>query len=112
MWRPRNRPGRKRPEYRFPPSKDLIKKMANNHIQPQRLEKLFRRLVDIYSPSGKEGDLLDYLKGYLKRRNLPMTVQAVDEDRYNIILAPVNKDIQLAFIGHIDTVTAPDLDNF
>jgi len=86
--------------------------MANNHIQPQRLEKLFRRLVDIYSPSGKEGDLLDYLKGYLKRRNLPMTVQAVDEDRYNIILAPVNKDIQLAFIGHIDTVTAPDLDNF
>jgi acetylornithine deacetylase len=39
-------------------------------------------------------------------------IQAVDEDRYNLILAPTNKDIQLAFIGHIDTVTAPDLDNY
>jgi acetylornithine deacetylase len=86
--------------------------MANSHIQPQRLRKLLQRLVDIYSPSGKEGDVLDFLKGYLKRRNLPLIIQAVDEDRYNIILAPGNKDIRLAFIGHIDTVTAPDLDNY
>lgn len=86
--------------------------MANNRIQPHRLGKLLQRLVDIYSPSGKEGDALDFLKGYLKRRNLPVSIQTVDEDRYNIILAPANKDIQLAFIGHIDTVTAPDLDNY
>lgn len=86
--------------------------MANNRTQPQRLEKLLQRLVDIYSPAGKEVDALDFLKGYLKRRNLPVIIQAVDEDRYNIILAPENKDIQLAFIGHIDTVTAPDLDNY
>ena len=86
--------------------------MTNNRIQPQRLGKLLQRLVDIYSPSGKEGDVLDFLKGYLKRRNLPVIIQTVDEDRYNIILAPENTDIQLAFIGHIDTVTAPDLDNY
>lgn len=71
-----------------------------------------QRLVDIYSPSGKEVDVLDFLKGYLKRRNIPVIIQAVDEDRYNLILAPVDKDIQLAFIGHIDTVAAPDLDNY
>ncbi|MBU0485543.1 MAG: M20/M25/M40 family metallo-hydrolase [Proteobacteria bacterium] len=86
--------------------------MTTNRIQPQRLEKLLQRLVDIYSPAGKEGDVLDFLKGYLKRRNLPVIIQAVDEDRYNIILAPANIDIQLAFIGHIDTVAAPDLDNY
>ncbi|MBU0728503.1 MAG: M20/M25/M40 family metallo-hydrolase [Proteobacteria bacterium] len=86
--------------------------MTTNRIQPQRLGKLLQRLVDIYSPSGKEGDVLDFLKGYLKRRNIPVIIQAVDEDRYNIILAPAEKDIQLAFIGHIDTVAAPDLDNY
>jgi acetylornithine deacetylase len=86
--------------------------MTKNRIQPQRLAKLLQRLVDIYSPSGKEGDVLDYLKGYLKRREVPVIIQTVDEDRYNIILGPVAKDIQLAFIGHIDTVTAPDLDSY
>jgi acetylornithine deacetylase len=86
--------------------------MTNNRIQPQRLGKLLQRLVDIYSPSGKEGDVLDYLKGYLKRREVPVIIQEVDEDRYNIILGPVGQDIQLAFIGHIDTVAAPDLDNY
>ncbi|MCA1765143.1 MAG: M20/M25/M40 family metallo-hydrolase [Desulfobulbaceae bacterium] len=86
--------------------------MPNNRTQPKRLEKLLQRMVDIYSPSGKEGDLLDFLKGYLKRRDLPVIIQEVDDDRYNIILAPANIDLQLAFIGHIDTVAAPDLDNY
>ena len=49
--------------------------MTDQRIQPQRLGKLLQRLVDIYSPSGKEGDILDFLKGYLKRRNLPMLIQ-------------------------------------
>ncbi|MBU0480759.1 MAG: M20/M25/M40 family metallo-hydrolase [Proteobacteria bacterium] len=86
--------------------------MTTERINRQRLEKLLQRMVDIYSPSGKEGDLLDFLKGYLKRRNLPVVIQEVDEDRYNIILAPTDEDLQLAFIGHIDTVSAPDLDNY
>lgn len=86
--------------------------METNRIKPQRLKKLLQRLVDIYSPSGKEGDVLDFLKGYLKRHNLPVIIQAVDEDRYNIIVAPANQEIEMAFIGHIDTVPAPDLDNY
>jgi acetylornithine deacetylase len=86
--------------------------VKNNRIKPQRLRKLLQRLVDIYSPSGKEGDILDYLKGYLRRRGVPVIVQAVDEDRYNIIVAPADRDIQLAFVGHLDTVSAPDLDNY
>jgi acetylornithine deacetylase len=79
---------------------------------PRRLKKLLQRLVDIYSPSGKEGDVLDFVKGYLRRRDLPVLIQTVDEDRYNIVVAPMDTDIQIAFIGHLDTVSAPDLDNY
>ena len=78
--------------------------------KPQRLKKLLQRLVDIYSPSGKEGDVLDFVKGYLRRRDLPVLIQTVDEDRYNIVVAPMDTDIQVAFIGQLDTFAAPDLD--
>lgn len=81
-------------------------------IDAQRLKKLLQRMIDIYSPSGKEEELLQYLKGYLKRRGQNVHVQPVDENRYNLILAPENRDIQLAFIGHLDTVTAYDLEQY
>ena len=83
-----------------------------DRIKPLRLKKHLQRLVDIYSPSGKEGDVLDFVKGYLRRRDLPVLIQTVDDDRYNIIVAPVDTDIQLAFLGPLDTVSAPDLDNY
>jgi len=84
----------------------------SERTRPQRLKKLLQRLVDIYSPSGKEGDVLDFVKGYLRRRDLPVLIQTIDEDRYNIIVAPLDTDIQMAFVGHLDTVSAPDLDNY
>ncbi|MFZ5571465.1 MAG: M20 family metallopeptidase [Thermodesulfobacteriota bacterium] len=78
----------------------------------QRLKKLLQRLIDIYSPSGKEEEILHYLKGYLKRNGVEVQVQPVDEHRYNLIAAPEGGDIRLALIGHLDTVTAYDLDNY
>ncbi len=81
-------------------------------IDPLRLKKLLQRLIDIYSPSGKEEDILSYLKGYLKRQGLEVQAQPVDEHRYNLIVAPVETDIRLALIGHLDTVTAYDLDHY
>jgi acetylornithine deacetylase len=81
-------------------------------VQAQRLKKLLQGLVDIYSPSGKEEDVLDYLKGYLKRRGVPLALQPVDENRYNLIAVPEETDIRLALIGHLDTVSAFDLENY
>jgi acetylornithine deacetylase len=81
-------------------------------VNPHRLRKLLQKLVDIYSPSGKEEDILDFVKGYLKRRGMPFDVQAVDDNRYNLIIAPPEREIRLAFIGHLDTVPAPDFDNY
>lgn len=77
-----------------------------------RLKQLLIRLIDIYSPSGKEEEILTYLKGYLKRKGLSVHSQAVDEHRYNLIVAPESSEIHMALIGHLDTVSAYDLDHY
>jgi len=81
-------------------------------INPGRLRRLFRRLLDIYSPSGKEEEIVDYLYGYLRRRGLPVVRQEVDDYRSNLIVAPAEVQPEAALIGHVDTVTAYDLEDF
>jgi acetylornithine deacetylase len=81
-------------------------------IQPQRLKQLFHRLVDIYSPSGKEEAVLEYLKNFLRRNGLSAIRQPVDSNRYNIIVRPDDREPLVAFIGHLDTVEAYDLETF
>jgi acetylornithine deacetylase len=81
-------------------------------LQPKRLRKLLRRLVDIYSPSGKEEEVLDFLRTYLKRHGLPVFEQPVDDNRSNLLVLPSEGEVQVAFIGHLDTVVAYDLDDY
>ena len=81
-------------------------------IQSERLLRLLHRMIDIYSPSGKEAELLAYLHGFLKKRQLPVHRQMLDDGRYNLIVAPPEQDIELALMGHIDTVGAHDLEEF
>jgi acetylornithine deacetylase len=81
-------------------------------IQPRRLRRLLRRLVDIYSPSGKEEDVLLYVYGFMKRHHIPVVRQFVDDSRYNLVVMPPGIDVQVAFIGHLDTVVAYDLDRY
>lgn len=85
---------------------------ADIQIQPHRLKQLFQRLVDIYSPSGKEEAILDYIKNFLRRQGLSAIRQPVDSNRYNIIVWPENREPLVAFIGHLDTVEAYDLEAF
>ena len=81
-------------------------------IQPQRLRRLLRHLMDIYSPSGKEEEILAYLHGHMKRKNLPVIRQEVDDSRYNLIVAPPEIDARVALVGHLDTVVAYDLEQY
>ncbi len=81
-------------------------------VDPHRLRRLLRGLIDIYSPSGKEEEILAYLHGYLKRRGLPVIRQPVDDSRYNLVVVPSELDIRLALIGHLDTVVAYDLEHY
>ncbi|MBN2284004.1 MAG: M20/M25/M40 family metallo-hydrolase [Deltaproteobacteria bacterium] len=81
-------------------------------VQPRRLRKLLKRMIDIYSPSGKEEELLAYLSSYLKRQGLPVMRQEVDDSRYNIVVHPPSGDACLCLVGHLDTVVAYDLDQY
>lgn len=80
-------------------------------VDPGRLRRLLRRLVDIYSPSGKEEEILEFCQGYLKRRGLKTLRQEVDEYRYNLLVLPESGEARLALVGHLDTVVAYDLEN-
>jgi len=94
-----------------PEAPETASQAAVGPIQPLRLRKLLRRLVDIYSPSGKEGDVLDYARNWLKRQGLEVHRQEVDDRRYNLVVLPKGGEVKLALIGHLDTVTAYDLEN-
>ncbi|MDM8000080.1 MAG: M20/M25/M40 family metallo-hydrolase [Dehalococcoidia bacterium] len=82
-------------------------------VQPERLKTLLKDLVDIYSPSGKEEEILEFTENYLKKYNLPVERQAVDENRFNLVILPEKTEkVELCFVGHLDTVTAYDLDAY
>lgn len=84
----------------------------NPVVQPERLKNLLKNLVDIYSPSGKEEEILEYTERYLKRQGLPVIREEVDENRYNLLVIPDEENVELYFVGHLDTVTAYDLEDF
>jgi acetylornithine deacetylase len=85
---------------------------AASPINRRRLRNLLQRLLNIYSPSGKEEEVVDFLFRRLKRQGLPVIRQDVDEKRQNLIVPLSGKEASLAFIGHLDTVTAYDLEEF
>jgi acetylornithine deacetylase len=83
------------------------------NVQPERLKALLKDLVDIYSPSGKEEDILEYAESYMRRHGLGVTRQPVDENRFNLLVVPEKVDeVILFFVGHLDTVTAYDIDDY
>ena len=83
------------------------------HINPRRLKKLLKDLVDIYSPSGKEEEIVEFAQKYFKKHGIAVTKQEVDENRFNLIAFPQGKyEVELCFVGHLDTVTAHDLEDF
>ena len=82
-------------------------------IQTDRLKSLLQNLINIYSPSGKEEEILEYLGKYLQDNKLPVIRQEVDERRFNLIVFPENRDeVYLCFLGHLDTVAAHDLEDY
>lgn len=81
-------------------------------MNENRLEAILRGLMDIYSPSGQEADLLDRIAGHLIDRGVPLIRQLVEGSRYNLVVLPARRQPLLAFIGHVDTVPAHDGQRF
>jgi acetylornithine deacetylase len=82
-------------------------------VQPERLKSFLKRLVDIYSPSGKEDEAIKLAERYLKKHGLTAIRQKVDRNRYNLLVLPPKRNkVELCFVGHMDTVAAYDLDDY
>lgn len=85
--------------------------MKSLAINRERLFQLFKEMVDIYSPSGKEEEITDYLENVLVSHNLPVTRQLVEGARYNLIVSG-SPSPETLFLGHVDTVPAYDIEKY
>jgi len=81
-------------------------------IDTDRLRSTFLELLEIYSPSGKEEDIQLYLEDLLSRAGFVVIRQEVDEERYNLRVTMGEAEPALYLVGHVDTVTAWDLESF
>ena len=85
--------------------------MAVN-VNSERLVELLTDLVDIYSPSGKEAEVVEYLLEYLETRGMHVYQQEVTEDRFNLGVFSGKEPPPVVLVGHVDTVPAFDYDNY
>ena len=81
-------------------------------IDPQRLRRTLMEMVDIYSPSGKEEDIQLYLEERLTVAGVPVRRQVVEEERYNLVATMGREEPSLYLVGHVDTVTAWDIEEY
>lgn len=81
-------------------------------LEKSRLRGLLREMIDIYSPSGKEAEIVDFLGQYLNGEGLPVIRQGVDGIRENLLILPEGQEPQVVFVGHVDTAPAFDYDNY
>jgi len=79
---------------------------------PEKLKNLLRSLLNIYSPTGKEQEIVDFLRDYIKSRGVPVKEQKLDGSRSNLIVVPPRTEMSAVLVGHVDTVAAYDLDLF
>lgn len=76
------------------------------------LHNLLRELVNIYSPSGKEEDIQLYLEQTLQGGGLAVHRQEVEDKRCNLVATLGWGEPRLYLVGHVDTITAWDLEDY
>jgi acetylornithine deacetylase len=75
------------------------------HITPEAVRDTLIAMVDIASPTGREGALAEYIVGRLAKAGFRAQLQEVSENRPNAVgVRPGTGDgINLLFTGHMDT---------
>ncbi|MDX9709161.1 MAG: M20/M25/M40 family metallo-hydrolase [Trichloromonas sp.] len=81
-------------------------------VDPTRLRRTLMEMLEIYSPAGKEEDVQLYLEDLLTQAGFAVERQIVEEDRYNLRVTIGPAPPRLYLVGHVDTVTAWDLEEF
>ncbi|KAF1971525.1 Zn-dependent exopeptidase [Bimuria novae-zelandiae CBS 107.79] len=65
---------------------------------------LHRKLVEIESITGNEGDVGQWLASYLREKNFTVETQEVSENRHNILAYGSKRSTTILVSSHIDTV--------
>ncbi len=81
-------------------------------IDRDALARLLNEMIDIYSPSGKEEDIQLYLEEVLQSGGFAVHRQEVEEKRCNLVTTLGWGEPRLYLVGHVDTITAWDLDQY
>jgi acetylornithine deacetylase len=81
-------------------------------VRPERLRKNFLEMLEIYSPSGKEEDIQLYLGDLLQGAGFAVERQEVEEGRFNLRTFLGDGEPELYLVGHVDTISAWDLEEF
>lgn len=83
-----------------------------SRIDPGRLREIFLQMLAIYSPSGKEEDIQLFLEERLRQAGFVVERQEVEPDRYNIRVTMGRGEPRFYLVGHVDTISAWDLEEF
>lgn len=86
--------------------------MAECAVNPERLLALLREMVNIYSPSGKEHELVEFLEAYLRPTRLEVELREVGDGRANLEVHSGGGEMRTLFLGHVDTVPAYDIERY
>ncbi len=85
---------------------------SSGTINGDRLRSSLESMVDIYSPTGKELEVLEYVEAQMAGMEIPCSRVEVEEDRYDLLISGATDEIPILFTGHIDTVPAYNFENF
>lgn len=78
------------------------------HIDDDRLRHWLTETVDTYGPTWAEAPALEVFEDMLNALELAYRKQAVDEERYNLIVEVGPQPPALMWVGHVDTVALYD----
>ena len=78
---------------------------AVRHITPEAVRDTLMEMVDIASPTGREGAMAQYVVARLKQAGCAARLQEVSENRPNAVgvRAGTGEGVNLLFTGHMDT---------
>jgi acetylornithine deacetylase len=81
-------------------------------IDAHRLQGLARRLIDEYSPSGKEHEVVEVAEATLTEAGLAVERLPVADERDDLVILPPDGEAEVVLVGHLDTVPAYDIEDF
>lgn len=91
-------------------SKTATNRRTGSRVDKGRLRGLLEEMIGIYSPTGREEEIVEFMTGYLQGCGLEVQLQVVEGERCNVLVLPEEGRMELVLVGHLDTVPAFDFE--